>query len=129
MTVTEDRDVAHAVRLELPAQPGYNAVGRLVVGGVASRLDFEIADIEDLQLAVEAVLCRRPARETVTVILEPSPNGLHARLGPFVTHWDRARVERMLRRLVRDAVVQDADGDEWIEMRASRQRAQARGSS
>ena len=117
------------IRLELPALPAFNAVGRLVVGGVASRLDFEVADIEDLQLAVEAVLCRTPASSTVTLTLEPSDTDLLARLGPFVTNGDPKRVERMLRRLVNEAVVQDSGEDEWVVIRAARRRASARGSS
>jgi glucose-6-phosphate dehydrogenase assembly protein OpcA len=117
------------VQLELPAQPAFHAVGRLVVGGVASRLDFEIADIEDLQLAVEAVLCRRPARSTVTVTLTPSHTDLQARLGPFAANGDRERLEGMLRHLVQHAVVQDWGEDEWVVMRAARERARAPGSS
>ncbi len=118
-----------AIRLELPALPAFNAVGRLVVGGVASRLDFEVADIEDLQLAVEALLCRTPASSTVTLTIEPSEMDLHARLGPFVTNGDPKRVERMLCRLVNEAVVHDSGENEWVVIRAARKRAPARGSS
>jgi len=124
-----DPEASSAVHLELPALPAYNAIGRLVVGGVAARLDFEVADIEDLQLAVEALLCRKPAADVVTVILQPMQDELHARLGPFVANGDRERLERMLLRLVPSAVVQDADGCEWVEMHATRTRATARGSS
>jgi glucose-6-phosphate dehydrogenase assembly protein OpcA len=131
MTAAEDRepDLPRLVELELPALTAYNAVGRLVVGGVASRLDFEIADIEDLQLAVEAVLCREPARSTVTVLLRPSRTGLSARLGPFAANGDRERMVRTLRRLVKEAVVQDSHEGEWVLIRAGRERATARGSS
>ena len=117
------------VQLELPALPAYNAVGRLVVGGVASRLDFEVADIEDLQLAVEAVLCRTPAGSTVTLMLEPSADELEARLGPFAGNGDRDRIERMLRCLVSDAVVQDSGESQWVVIRSARRRAPTRGSS
>ena len=125
----EERGLSHIVELELPARLDFNAVGRLVVGGVASRLDFEVADIEDLQLAVEAVLCRTPAEDTITLILEPSQGELHARVGPFATNGDRERVERMLRRLVNEAVVQDSGDNEWVVIRAARKRATASGSS
>ena len=118
-------DRLRCVRLELPARNEFNAVGRLVVGGVAARLDFAVADIEDLQLAVEAVLCRTPAASTVTLTLTPSEDGLEAALGPFVVNGDRKRVERMLRRLVTEAVVQDVPEGQWVVIRA-RQRAAAR---
>ena len=119
---------SRGVRLELPALHEFNAVGRLVVGGVAARLDFEVADIEDLQLAVEAILCRTPAASTITLALTPSEEGLDAELGPFVANGDRDRLERMLRRLVSEAVVEDVPEGQWVVIRA-RQRAAARRSS
>jgi hypothetical protein len=54
---------------------------------------------------------------------------LHARLGPFVTNGDPKRVERMLCRLVNEAVVHDSGENEWVVIRAARKRAPARGSS
>jgi hypothetical protein len=127
--VGERADVVPVVQLELPAQPAFHAVGRLVVGGVASRLDFEVADIEDLQLALEAVLCRPAARSTVTVTLSASREELYARLGPFAVNGDRERLEDTLRCLVQDAVVQDSGELEWVVMRTARERAPVRGSS
>jgi hypothetical protein len=128
-TGDSDRHVAERVELELPAEHSFNAVGRLVVGGLASRLDFPVAEIEDLQLAVEALLCRPAAEATLTVSIEPSVRGLEARLGPFAAGGERGSVERMLLRLVEDAVVQDSGEGEWIVIGAPRQRAAARGSS
>jgi hypothetical protein len=112
------------VRLELPATAPYHAVGRLVVGGVASRLSFEVEQIEDLQLAVEALLSRRTAKERVRIELTESVLGLQARLGPFAPVPDeRERVRRMLRALVEDADVQDSREGEWIVLKATRCRA------
>ena len=56
----------NTVELELPASPSFNAVGRLVAGGLASRLDFAVPDIEDLQLALEALFCRPAANGIVS---------------------------------------------------------------
>lgn len=116
------------VELELPAEHSFNAVGRLVAGGLASRLDFPVAEIEDLQLAIEALLCRPAADAKLTVTMEPSKHGLQARLGPFAPGGERASVERMLGRLVEDAVVQDSGAGEWIVIGAPKRRAAARGS-
>ena len=100
-----------------------------MIGGLASRLGLAVADIEDLQLAVEAVLWRRARDGTVNVTLRHSERDLQARLGPFACAADRERVERMLLRLVDDAVLQDSSDGEWIVMRQARERAIARGSS
>jgi hypothetical protein len=120
---------APAVELELPSVPSFNAVARLVVGGLASRLDFRVEEIEDLQLAVEALLCRCSAEGSLRVTLNESERGLRAELGPFAPDpAERARVVGMLRTLVEDAVVQDSSEGEWIVVSAARDRAPAQGS-
>jgi serine/threonine-protein kinase RsbW len=124
---SESRPRGNAVELELPGSQAFNAVGRLVVGGLASRLDFPVEEIEDLQLAVEALLCRSAAAESVTVALYESERGLQARLGPFAADPDeRASMERTLRALVDDADVQESSEGEWIVVSARRDRATRR---
>ena len=115
------------VRLELPAGPSCRAVGRLVVGGSAARLGFQVEQIEDLQLAVEASLARAPAQRSVRLELAESKDGLRLRLGPLErAAEDRTRVRNMLRTLVQDADVQDSADGEWIVLRATRSRPPAR---
>ena len=123
------QEPTEAVEVELPAGKSFNAVGRLVAGGLASRLDFAVPEIEDLQLAVEALLCRPAAEETLTVTMVPSDGGLEARFGPYARGEETASVERMLEHLVGEAVVQDSGEAEWILIGVPRQRATARGSS
>jgi hypothetical protein len=118
----------NTVELEFPASPSFNAVGRLVAGGLASRFDFAVPDIEDLQLALEALFCRPAAKGTLQVTLRHSDRKLQAQLGPFAHTDDRERVERMLLRLVDEVVVQDSSAGEWIVLHAPRQRATAPGS-
>lgn len=116
------------IRFELPAEGCCHAVGRLVVGGAASRLDFHVEQIEDLQLAVEALLSRPAAGRRLSVELMESESGLEARLGPFARiPGDRARVLDMLSALVEDAVVQDSSDGEWIVLNAARSRPPSRG--
>jgi hypothetical protein len=101
-------------------------VGRLVVGGTASRLGFHVEQIEDLQLAVEALLSRSPSLPVVSVELTESQRGLRARLGPFVpVPAERERVRKMLLALVEDADVQDSNDGEWIVLSAARSRPPA----
>lgn len=116
------------IRLELPADSCCHAVGRLVVAGYAARLALPVEQIEDLQLAVEALLSRRTARPTVTLELNESWPGLEARLGPFVpARAERERVQEMLRTLVEDADVQDSGDGEWIVLQVTRSRQTTRG--
>jgi hypothetical protein len=128
-------DVRHApsdgseVVLELPASKSCRAVGRLVAGGVACRLGFQVEQMEDLQLAIEAVLSRQAAQGVLTLELSGSESGLAARVGPFAPADDEARLRHLLRTLVGDADVQDSGDGEWILLNATRQRALVRASS
>jgi hypothetical protein len=115
------------IRLERPAGPSYRAVGRLVVGGAAARLGFQVEQVEDLQLAVEALLARTPAKGSVSLELAESRAGLRVRIGPLEpARDDWERVREMLRALVHDADVQDSRDEEWIVLRATRSRPPAR---
>lgn len=115
------------IRLELPVGPKYRAVGRLVVGGTAARLGFQVEQVEDLQLAVEALLARSPAEGAVRLELAESRSGLRLRIGPLEpARGERERVREMLRTLVQDADVQDSGDGQWIVLRATRSRPPAR---
>lgn len=115
------------IRLELAADPSCRAVGRLVVGGTAARLGFEVEQIEDLQLAVEALLVRRPAQRSLRLELAESEAGLRLRLGPLEpVRDDRERMRNILRTLVQEADVQDSADGEWFFLHATRSRPPAR---
>jgi hypothetical protein len=71
-----------AVSITLPAA-GYENVARLVIGGLASRLDFGFEAVDDLQLAVELVLRSLPARsESVTLSLIEDGRSLCIEIAP-----------------------------------------------
>jgi hypothetical protein len=76
------RDV---ISLDLPHAPGFVHVARMVVGGLAARLDLAYDSADDLQLAVEAVLARPELRieSHVTVDLELTEDLLTITIGPL----------------------------------------------
>jgi anti-sigma regulatory factor (Ser/Thr protein kinase) len=45
-----------AIKLTVPRQKSYYGVVRLVVGGLAARLDLSYEYLEDVQLALESLL-------------------------------------------------------------------------
>jgi hypothetical protein len=49
---------ADSITLSIPHSKEYHAVARLVVGGLAARLELTYEHLEDLQLALESVLER-----------------------------------------------------------------------
>ena len=90
--------------VEFPVTDGYRSVGRLVLGGLASRFDLPVERVEDLLLAVESVISSGIAGETVTLDVDAGDEGLRVRLGPLDGGgMADPGVERVLVRLVDEA--------------------------
>jgi hypothetical protein len=79
--------VADEITLTIPTEPEYRGVASIVVGGLAARLDLTIDSLEDLQLALDALLSR-PDRssEDVTIQLRVKGDSLVTRVGPLDPH-------------------------------------------
>jgi hypothetical protein len=71
------------IALETPIERGWEPVFRLVLGGVADRLDLGFEDLDDIQLAVERLLAEAGAQESVELSFEILPEGLRTRIGPL----------------------------------------------
>jgi hypothetical protein len=115
------------ITLTLPRERPFFGVARLVVGGLATRLDVTVERLEELELALEGLLERRDGAKEITVRLEVSGSELRAAVGPFRGGDLRAELEGdpgeslSLRRLL-DAVVDgydvsDRDDGAWVELR------------
>ena len=75
------------IALETPIERGWEPVFRLVLGGVADRLDLGFEDLDDIQLAVERLLAEAgTSQETVQLAFEILPEGLRTRIGPLREH-------------------------------------------
>jgi hypothetical protein len=113
------------IRLVIPSQDDFWPIAHLVTGGLALRLDLTYDQLEDLQVAIEALLAlRNDDGEDVVVELGVGEGALHARVGPFAAEALRGLDEDAdslgLRRVldtVCDAVQRDerADGS-WVEL-------------
>jgi hypothetical protein len=111
--VTHDQPRAgDRTTVEFPARADFRSVGRLVLGGVASRFELPIDRVDDLLLAVESLLLQETLGETVRLDTQVTPTGLSVRLAPFRPGQlaDPALL-RVLARLV-DEVQEQVDGDE-----------------
>lgn len=74
---------AGAVELVMPAGRAWEPVMRLVLGGMANRLDLRFEELDDLQLAVERLLAEAGPPDTVRLSFEVTPTGIRARVGPL----------------------------------------------
>ncbi|HYH58522.1 MAG TPA: hypothetical protein VD790_04835 [Thermoleophilaceae bacterium] len=100
------------IELTLPAGREWHAVARLVLGGVADRLNLSFEDLDDLQLAVERLLVEAASQDTVHVRIDVVDQGLRVGVGPLVERTvadalqgpDAAPGELTLRRILQTVV-------------------------
>jgi anti-sigma regulatory factor (Ser/Thr protein kinase) len=117
------------IKLVLPAQEDFHPVAHLVVGGLGARLELTYEQLEDLQVAVEALLGCRDDDGEVSVIVTVEPDVVHATVGPFQPQAlagleGDADGEFGLRRVldtVTDSVqVEERDGGAWVALTKAR---------
>ena len=71
------------IELTTPVGRAWEAVIRMVLGGIADRLDLGFDQLDDLQLAVERLLAEGDPHDLVTLSFELSPGGVRTRVGPL----------------------------------------------
>ncbi len=100
------------IDLEAPLSGDFQAVVRLIIGGIAERVDFAFEEIDDLQLAVERLLAEAGTVGSVRLTFEVGANGIRTRVGPLSEHkvrealrdGDPAPGELTLRRILQTVV-------------------------
>jgi len=116
------------IRLVLPAQEDFRPIAHLVVGGLAARLELTYEQLEDLQVAVEAVLGCRDDDFDVSVVVAVESDAIRATVGPFtreaLAELDQDGSELGLKRVletVTDGVeVEERDGGAWVALTKAR---------
>jgi hypothetical protein len=77
-TVTRER-----IELEAPLGGDFQPVVRLIIGGIAERVDFAFEEIDDLQLAVERLLAEAGSQHSVRLSFEVADGRVRTRVGPL----------------------------------------------
>jgi anti-sigma regulatory factor (Ser/Thr protein kinase) len=121
--VTEHQE---RIDLEAPLSGDFHAVVRLIIGGIAERVDFAFEEIDDLQLAVERLLAEAGTVGSVQLEFEVEENGIQTRVGPLserkvaeaLADGDAAAGQLTLRRILETVVdsfnVEEADDDRIV---------------
>jgi anti-sigma regulatory factor (Ser/Thr protein kinase) len=110
------------ISLTLPADNAFHGVAHLVLGGLAVRLDLTLEHLEDLELALDALLERTASDGDVTVRVRVLDQELKTFVGPFksVRHElessDQLNLARILSTVCDEVEVTDRDGSEWVEL-------------
>ena len=71
------------IELEAPLGGDFHPVVRLIIGGIAERVDFGFEEIDDLQLAVERLLAEARSERTVRFSFEVGESSIRASVGPL----------------------------------------------
>ena len=110
------------ISLTLPADEAFNRVAHLVLGGLAVRLDLTMEHLEDLELALDALLERRRDDTEVILRVRMLDGELRTTVGPFASvraELDRGgalTLSRILGAVCDSVEVTDANGSEWVQL-------------
>jgi hypothetical protein len=114
--------VADEITLTLPREPDFHRIAHLVLGGLAVRLDLTIENLEDLQLALDAILDRTdPTAGDITVRMSPREGAIETTIGPLTTRVldeiEREPDSALDLRRVLETTVEDIHVDgEWVRL-------------
>jgi hypothetical protein len=78
--------VKERIDLEAPLTGDFQPVVRLIIGGIAERVDFAFEEIDDLQLAVERLLAEAGSQHRICLSFEVTEGRIRALVGPLSEH-------------------------------------------
>ena len=112
------------VRLTLPAEEDFRPVAHLVVGGFGVRVDLTFADLDDLQVALEALLGCRDDEGDIVITINAGEGAVRASVGPFAAgaldSLERDDAPLGLRRVLETVCdsyeIEERDGGSWVEL-------------
>ena len=114
---------ADEITLTLPREQQFHSVAHLVLGGLALRLNLTIETLEDLQLALDAILDRAShdtarTTEPITIMISLGDGSLETSVGPVDLAGELAADEADLNlRRILWTVVDDVELDgHWIRL-------------
>ena len=125
---------ADEIALTLPADDAFHGVAHLVLGGLATRSDLTMETLEDLTLALDAVLDRHGERsDHVTVVARIEADRAVLEVGPFTPGELGAELEgdsgdaldawRILHAVSDGVEVFERDGADWVRLTKRVERA------
>jgi len=109
------------ISLTLPADDAFRRVAHLVLGGLAVRLDLTYESLQDVELAVDALLERHGDEGEVTLRVRVEGDELRTVVGPFAPGALRELDEKAadvldLRRILTAVCDRFEVTDGWVEL-------------
>ena len=117
-------NVSDGLSLTMAGGRRHLGVARLLVGGLAARLDLPYEQMDDLQLAAESVLAADAVGNGEVVLeLELGESAIGIHIAPFDARSFESNgaendlsLDRLLTALVDDVRVTHRDGLDWLEL-------------
>jgi hypothetical protein len=113
------------ITLTIPRDRALYSVAHLVLGGLGIRLNLTIEHLEDLQLAIDAVLERAREEEQVTIAVSVREGAIETAIGPMrdgvrdeleAAEGEDVGLRRILDTLVDSVELTPRDGGEWVKL-------------
>jgi hypothetical protein len=116
--------VSDEIRLVLPAEEDFRHVARLVVSGLAARLELTFEQLEDMEVALDVVLGFRDDDGELSIALDVDGETVNTTVGPFsadaLKPLDRDDGELGMRRVLEtvadDVVIERRGGESWVRL-------------
>ena len=110
------------ITLVVPAQEDFRPIVHLVVGGLAVRLDLTMDALEDIQVALDALLARRDDDGDVNVQVVFDEQTMSATVGPlpaavledFERDGNELGLRRVLETVCETVEVEERGTDAWV---------------
>jgi hypothetical protein len=122
------------ITLTIPREREFLSVAHLVLGGVGVRLNLTFDILEDLQLALDAILERDREPGDITIALRVGMNTIEAAVGPLRDgvqselareSGEEVGLRRILDTLVDSVEVESRGGASWVKLRKTVEDGQA----
>ena len=116
---------ADQIALTMPADDAFQHVAHLVLGGLASRHEVTVETLDDLVLALDAVLGRYgEVVDDVTVRIHIDDDDIRTEIGAFRQNiaselsqaGEGIDLHRILWAVCDDVAVTERDGAHWVEL-------------
>jgi hypothetical protein len=112
------------VRLTLPAEEDFRPIAHLVVGGFGVRADLTFTDLDDLQVALEALLGCRDDEGDIVITINAGEGAVRASVGPFAAGAldslerddEPLGLRRVLETVCDSYEIEERDGGSWVEL-------------
>lgn len=124
--------MSDVVTLTMPREREFLSVAHLVLGGICLRLNLTVETLEDLQLALDAILERDGAPGDVTIELRLGDGQIDAEVGPLRDgvrrelereQGEEVGLRRILDTLMDGVHLEVRDGGHWVRLQKTVRRA------